>query len=429
MILRVLVILSLIFGFVPAFAQEEPPGEGTTEQVTESPADFESASDGIPPGTILEITATGIPDPDRIRREGLPLFNDFVIPSAKYEVETYRIVYRSTDFDGTPADIVAQIFIPRFDEREERPVYVFGSGTTGIADKCAPSLERPDIRRLGYYRANMLAYAGLGFISIIPDYLGFNDPGRDQRYFVKAAEGHVMLDAIRAVYDFFQRRTMTVRPSDEVFVAGDSQGGHAAFAAADMWKDYAPEVPLTGVIGYGATTDVTALLKEGPKYAPHVLYSYSQVYDDIDPADYLKEKWVETLAADVAGMDVVDFQLFYPADSTMLYNEDFYTALYGNRLDEEFPALYKRLEENRSGLSGHGLPSLIVQGQKDTIARTPSQTKFVVELCRRDSPVRYLNIKGVTHRDTRAAGFQPTVLWMQRIISGEEPESDCEIIQ
>mgnify|MGYP006298971775 CR=1 FL=1 len=417
MFLRILVILSLLLGSLPIFAQDQAPGEQKSE-----------ARD-VPPGTILEITATGIPGTDRIRREGLPLFKDFVIPSAKYEVETYRIVYRSTDFDGTPADIVAQIFIPRLDEREERPVYVFGSGTTGIADECAPSLERPEIRRLGYYRANMLAYASLGFISIIPDYLGFNDPERPQRYFSKAAEGHVMLDAVRAVYRFFKRRTMTVQPSQDVFVAGYSQGGHAAFAAADMWKDYAPDVPLSGVIGYGATTDVTTLLKEGPKYAPHVLYSYSRMYDDIDPGDYLQEKWAEPLAADVARMCVVEFQRYYPLDSTKLYRKDFYSALYENRLDEDFPELYRRLEENKSGLSGHGLPALVIQGERDTIVHTASQTEFVIGLCRRESPVRFMNIKGVLHRDTRSAGFQPTVLWMERIAAGEEPESDCEIIQ
>jgi pimeloyl-ACP methyl ester carboxylesterase len=423
MFVRVLVILSLIFSALPAVAQEGTSPEGTPG------GDAASDSEEIPPGTILEITATGIPNQDRIRREGLPLFKDFVIPSAKYEVETYRIVYRSTDYDGSPADIVAQIFIPRFDERTERPVYVFGSGTTGIADECAPSLERPEIRRLGYYRANMLAYASLGFISIIPDYLGFNDPKRPQRYFCKAAEAHVMLDAARAVYNFFDRITMTIQPSQDVFVAGYSQGGHAAFAAADMWKDYAPEVPLSGAIGYGSTTDVTTLLKEGPKYAPHVLYSYSRIYDDVDPADYLQEKWAESLAADVAKMCVVEFQRYYPFDSTQLYTEEFYDALYENRLDEEFPELYKRLEENQSGLSGHGLPALIVQGERDTIVRTASQTEFVVGLCRQGSPVRFLNIKGVLHRDTRAAGFQPTILWMERIAAGDEPESDCEIIQ
>lgn len=70
----------------------------------------------------------------------------------------------------------------------------------------------------------MLAYAGLGYIVIFPDYLGFNDSDRPQRYFSKLAEGHVMLDAVRAVFRFFESPGHAVRPSPAVFLTGYSQG-------------------------------------------------------------------------------------------------------------------------------------------------------------------------------------------------------------
>ena len=115
-----------------------------------------------------------------------------------------------------------------------QPVLVFGSGTTGIADAGAPSLEQPEVRRLGWYTANMLAYAAQGFIEIFPDYIGFNDPARPQRYFSKAAEGHVMLDAARAASSLASAPGTPVRAAAKVFAAGYSQGGHAAFSAADL---------------------------------------------------------------------------------------------------------------------------------------------------------------------------------------------------
>jgi pimeloyl-ACP methyl ester carboxylesterase len=379
------------------------------------------------PGDIIDIEETGIVRKEEIREECFPYFKYYIIPSSHYDVATYRIIYRSTDVDGSPADITAQLFVPVFEQETERPLYVFGSGTTGIADQCAPSIEDPAVRVLGHYRGYTMSFAGLGYISIIPDYLGFNDPARPQRYFSKAAEAHVMLDAVRAVRNFSEQTGNGAVPSEKVFLSGYSQGGHAAFAAADLRDEYAPEIRITGVIGYGSTPNVTTLLKEGPRYAPHVLYSYSRIYDDIDPAKYLKEEWAVSLAEDVAVMCVTEFQRYYPRDARELYRPEFHRALYHGNLEDEFPGLYRRLEENKSGLSGHGIPSLIIQGARDTIITTPSQTDFAEELCGTGSPVKYVVLEGVYHKYTRAAGFQAAVLWMNRLVRGKKPESDCRL--
>lgn len=380
------------------------------------------------PGMLIDATYTGTVGAAEIRRLGEPLFEWFGVPAAHYDVATYRVVYRSSDFDGSPADIVAQLFVPVLAVPAERPVYVFGSGTTGIADHCAPSLEQPEVRRWGHYRTNMLAYAAKGFIVIFPDYLGFHDATRPQRYFSKLAEGHTMLDGIRAVYRFFEQHGegYLVTPSDKVFTAGYSQGGHAALAAADLRPHYAPEVPLSGVIGYGQTNNVTTLLKEGPYYAPYIFYTYAQMYGpEIDPAAYLQDRWAATLAQDVNRLCVDQFQVYYPFDGRQLYRPEFYDALYGGRLAEAFPSLHARLEENLSGLSGHGLPVLVIQGNQDIIITTPSQTAYVRALCAAGSPVEYYRLDGVRHRHTRPAGFAATVAFMERLAAGEAPISHC----
>jgi pimeloyl-ACP methyl ester carboxylesterase len=351
----------------------------------------------------------------RIDELARPLFEGLELPNLRFPVDTFELQYRSSDFDGSPAVIRARLFVPRFAEPENRPLLVFGSGTTGIADTCAPSLERPELRRWGHYQGNMLAYAACGFITVFPDYLGFNDPGRPQRYFSRAAEAHVLLDAARAVQAFFAVFPQKARPSGVVFAAGYSQGGHAAFAAADLRASYAPEVPLRGIIGFAATTDVTALLREGTSYASFVLYSYSRMYgqERVEPAQYLQERWARTLEADAGGMCVDEFQKYYPLDGRKLYRPEFFEALHGDRLGEQYPSLAAALAENRSGLSGHGLPALVVQGEADTIVTTATQARFVEELEGAGSQVRFLVLKGVTHRLTRPAGFRASVEWME----------------
>ena len=349
------------------------------------------------------------------------LFKGYTTPPPRYPVDTYRIRFGSADFDGSGAVITAELFVPRYTARTERPVLVFGSGTTGIGDACAPSLEQWEVRHFGDYRANMLAYAGQGFIVVFPDYLGFNDPDRPQRYFSKLAEGHVMLDSARAVFQYFRTGRQVVEPLPKVFVAGYSQGGHAAFAAADLWKSYAPDVPLAGAIGFGGATDVETLLREGPAYAPLIFYTYSVMYGsgDVDPAALLQDRFVKTLAADVNTLCIDQFQTYYGYDGSKLYRPEFHRALYARELAANYPSLARRLAENGTGLDGHGLPALVLDGGTDFIVTPASHLRFVEALRKAGSRVRCLAYQGVPHKGIRQAGFQESVDWMEQISRGE----------
>ena len=377
-------------------------------------------------GSVVFATMLGVVTAAEIERRAAGFFEMYPVPGMSWDVEAWSLVYASEDFDGTPVEVKAQLFVPRIPGSPERPVLVFGSGTTGIADACAPSLEQPEVRRLGWYTANMLSYAGRGTIVIFPDYIGFNDPARPQRYFSSRAEAHAMLDGARAALAFMAGSRRPVRAAARVFAAGYSQGGHAAFAAADMRPAYAPEVPLAGIIGFGATCDLTALLREGPVYAPFLLYSWSQMYGnlDVDPARILQDRWASTLAADAGRMCVDEFQVYYPSEAAKLYRADFLQALNNNRVAAVVPRFAERLAENRAGLSGHGLPALIVQGNADIVVTTSSQDRFVAALRKAGSAVRYLALDGVRHRYTRPAGFIASIDWMELIASGNPAPSD-----
>ncbi len=91
-------------------------------------------------------TFLGTFSPPEIESLCAPLFESIPGPRIEHAVDLWTIRFSSTDFDGTAAPITAQVFVPRYDSTTERPVLVFGSGTTGIADSCAPSLEQPEAR-------------------------------------------------------------------------------------------------------------------------------------------------------------------------------------------------------------------------------------------------------------------------------------------
>lgn len=393
-------------------------------------AEAQSPSHNGPPGTLTEVIAEGRSDPFEIQRLAAPLFGRHGPPIIENAVESFRIGYISTGVDGEPVEVAAQLFVPALPRPAERPLYVFGSGTTGLAEACAPTRESLYPHTLGEYRAYLLAYAGRGFTTIIPDYLGFNDPERLQSYFNAEAEAHVLLDAVRAVEEFFAGRGDSPEAARSVFLGGYSQGGHAAFAAADSRSSYAPELELAGILGFGATTDVESLLREGPFYAPYIALSYSQDFgrSRFDPAKMLDPRWLPGLERIAGEMCVDQVQLHYPFDGDLVYSREFAASLYGHRLEQDFPSIARVLSANRTGLSGHRVPALVAQGEHDVIVWTPTQNRFVRELCEAGSPVLYLNYPKVRHRETRPVAFEESIAWMRSLSRDQSPASSCPLV-
>jgi pimeloyl-ACP methyl ester carboxylesterase len=387
---------------------------------------FASGGELVQPGDLATADHQEFVSAAAIEARASALFKDYPLPPLQYGVNTYRLRFTSRDFDGSMAPITALLYVPRVEASTEMPLLVFGSGTTGIGDACAPSLEQAEGRHFGDYKENMLAYAALGLIVILPDYLGFDDATRPQRYFSREAEGHVMLDAARAVTNFYKDASDLARPMGKVFVAGYSQGGHAAFSAADLWQEYAPEVPLAGAIGFGATTDVEALLREGPAYAPLIFYTYSVMYGygEVDPNLYLQPHFAQTLEHDVTSMCIDQFQAYYSYDEAKVYARPFATSLYRHALWGSYASLLQRLSENRAGLDGHGVPALIVQGASDFIVTSATQRAFVDGLRFRGSVVSYADLPGVTHKEVRQAGFRMSVDWITLVARGDGPPTN-----
>ena len=387
---------------------------------------------GVVAGDVLDVTPLGRVEPNDVQRQAGPLFSGWGAPIIEHAVEGFLIRYATTDLDGTLTPITAQIFLPVLDDgNDPHALYVFGSGTTGVGEACAPSREADYGHPLGMYREYLQTYAGRGFVSIIPDYLGFNDPSRPQAYFHAVAEGRVLLDAIRATYAFLAERAPAMTAPEHVFTAGYSQGGHAAFAAADLRPSYAPEVPLHGMIGFAPTTNVERLLREGPYYAPFIAVSYASVYgtDVVDPATILRDRWLPTLQEDTETRCVDRAQAYYPFDGNLIYAEDFRASLYAERLEDTHPTIHQALDENRTGLSGHGLPALIVQGGEDIIVTDPTQERFLEELCEAGSRAQYVNYPTARHRHTRPAGFEDSIAWMKSIANGDAAPTSCPLVE
>lgn len=349
---------------------------------------------------------------------------------SQYAVDVYRLTLQSSTEIGDPIAVQADLYIPRVATETEFPVLGYAPGTTGLGDGCAPSLESTLGRQWGSYRTHMLSYAAQGFIGVLPDGMSYADPDRPHEYFIAELEAHMLLDAARAAYGFFAEPHAGVgaRPQAALFLAGYSNGGHTAFAAKDFAADYAPELPLRGVVSHGATTNVEALIRESPIFTPYLIYAYRHFFgaEVIGPEHVFLDGWLPSFDQDVLTKCVDDIFVYYTNDPQGMYRPDFRTALFDGQLADQYPLFKAVLDANYAGtFGGFTVPVAFFQGTADYVVTPESQQRFAGLLCEQEQPVTYIPLPAVQHVYTRQVSFTDTIAWMQSIAGGETPSNNC----
>lgn len=137
-------------------------------------------------------------------------------------VSVWRIAYATRRSSGEPAVSTALVYLPRALARSPAARVVIGHPSVGIADACAPSRNPDDAA--GGLDALALPFAARGQLVIAPDLSGLGNPGV-QAYLDPREQGGQLLDGARAL------RAFVAGTSDDVLLAGWSQGGGAALSA------------------------------------------------------------------------------------------------------------------------------------------------------------------------------------------------------
>lgn len=386
------------------------------------------------PGAIVESTYQETVGMWELGRIVDTFYENYAHPAPRYAVDEYRLRMTTTDTDGASIEVVAQFFVPRTEAPDDMPIYVFGAGSSGLVNKCAPSQEDAAEHNIGSYRAYMLTMATQGYISILPDYAGFNDPDEVQPYYVAEMAGRVLLDAGRAVYNFFdpdadyaipESRTT---PTQHVFIAGYSQGGQSVFAAKDMAETYAPELPVAGILGYAPVVNMQNHMIRLPQLAPYRMYAYQDYYgeDKFDLETIFDDHWLPTMEEDVLSMCVFQVAGYYSALPEEMYKPAFLDALMNGTLADDYPSIHHLLEINNPGFVQNDIPALILQGGNDSTIPMDLYRQIVDDYCEAGNHIDSIVYPQATHFDLREVSYEDAIAWMDSIVAGDVPENECD---
>src|SRR5262245_15242967 len=197
---------------------------------------------------------------------------DVIMPA---DVRGWRILYTTTVDDNTPATAVATVFAPTDPSASPRPVIAYEHATTGLLQKCMPSLLSAASK--GILERDGIVMAGWAVVAT--DY-SFAEKGGPHPYLIGEGEARAALDSVRAAR---QIRDLTL--DRRMIVWGYSQGGHAALWTGIIGQRYAPDLEIRGVAAIAPPANIEnnlAMNVEGDKlFGPFLALSYSRFYPDI----------------------------------------------------------------------------------------------------------------------------------------------------
>ena len=328
----------------------------------------------------------------------------------------YRVLYRSVGLNGEPIAVSGAIIIPvGAPPPGGRPIVAWAHPTSGVVQKCAPSLATFRFEQIMGLRDMVRR----GYIVTATDYPGLG-AGGPHPYLVGDSEGRAVLDSVRAA------ESVAHEQAPGVALWGHSQGGQAVLYAAKLAPTYAPELRLDGVAAAAPATELGALMRDdlatpgGKNLLAMTLWSWSRVYGAplgqvVDPAalpevDRLASLCLES-PIDIRPRAAVAKQL----QQRFLSVSDL-TAL------EPWRSL---LAQNTIGALPPSMPVFLAQGDADQVIQPAVTRGYMQTLCAAGSRVTFLSLPGVGHGTAAMKSALAAIGWIADRFAGAPAPNDC----
>jgi len=337
---------------------------------------------------------------------------DVILPTG---VQGWRILYATTVDDSTPATAVATVFAPTDPPAGPRPVIAWEHGTTGLLQKCMPSLL--SARTKGVPERDRIVNAG--WVVVATDY-SFAEKGGPHPYLIGEGEARAALDSVRAA-----RQMSELTLDKRMIVWGHSQGGHVALWTGIVGPRYAPDLEILGVVAIAPAANIKNILvmnvEMDKRFGPYLALSYSRFYPDIT-----FEQAVRPEALDAARQMVNLCDFVPPEDAERL--EALAQTFDGPALaTSSNKALEARLEQNTANRPIKA-PVVIAQGLSDTAIPPSATDAYVEERCAAGQQLEYWTFAGRDHITIILPGTpleEPLIRWTTARFENEPQATGC----
>lgn len=331
----------------------------------------------------------------------------------------YRILYSSRDRNDRPLVVSGMVLVPESATPgpEGLPVVAWAHGTTGIAKRCAPSLE-PKAALKSVFGVQELVDAG--YVVVATDYAGLGSEGF-HAYLIGTSEAHSVLDAVKAV-----RSRPEWHAGSRYVLYGHSQGGHAALWATQLAPTYAPDLELLGTAVLAPATDLAATLTAdvdkpaGKVLGAMALVSWSHLYPGAGLAGIVRPRDVPLMDELASGCLETDAQELSELPVLERVSDDY--LLSDPTTTQPWADI---IRDNSVHPSDITVPLFVAQGTDDEIIPPSVTTNWVTEMCAEDPDVDYREYADKGHISVGPAAVEDVTAWIAARFAGEPAASDC----
>lgn len=337
-------------------------------------------------------------------------------------VAGWRVLYLSQSVPGEPVAVSGYVLAPNEPSGgQSRPIVSWAHGTTGSADRCAPSTQ-DDLYPTsdgGYgLAAQFREFLDRGYVVAATDYEGLGTPG-PHPYLHGVSEGRGVLDIARAAGDLPE-----IGATGPVVVYGHSQGGHAALFAAELAPTYAPDLDVVGVAALAPASEFETLVASAsaiPQFAGFyvaAVYGTAAADPSLDPAEvldpgvvadagYLEEHCISEVTSHYGAL-VSDLGIApAPVDPLAV------------------PGWGEALAANSPGQVELAMPALLLQGRADELGLAVTTPLLFERMCGNGSDVDVRYYDDVGHGGVLAAADGDVMPWIDARVAGDPATSAC----
>jgi pimeloyl-ACP methyl ester carboxylesterase len=155
----------------------------------------------------------------------------------KYDVDIQKITYK-TKFKNGDIQASGLVCLPK--TAGNYPILCFQNGTNTLHSEAPSANPKNDLFSI------LESVAAMGFIVVIPDYIGFGASSQLVHPYLHAeSTTQSILDMLRAVKEFGSKETILAKPTKDLYIFGYSQGGWATMQLQKtIEKNYSTEFNL-----------------------------------------------------------------------------------------------------------------------------------------------------------------------------------------
>jgi alpha-beta hydrolase superfamily lysophospholipase len=308
-----------------------------------------------------------------------------------------KIQYLTTTPSGATFTASGLILTPKTGKTNK--TVVWAHGTTGLADKCAPSANNdvfwPEAR------AAVAKLLQRGWTVAAPDYTGLGSLG-NHPYLVGLSEARAIIDSVKAA------RNLDATLGTQYVIDGHSQGGQGGLFANQIAPSYDGALVLKGVAAIAPASNLDLIAPDipgtpGQGYLVMALYGINAIEPTFNPETYLAPEAKAKKSVLTTGCLYEILDAYAPLTPAQLVPGGTVPAAVLSRLDQY----------GNPGGTAPSSPILIVHGTNDeAVPYDLSAGPLVSTLSTYGQPVEFVTLEGETHDGAVFASVDTVATWI-----------------